>query len=165
MNRNWYLIHAKSRQENVAEMNLLRLGVETFSPRLLQVKAKKISNQEDRRSPLFPGYLFVKVDITKEFRKVAYAPGVIKVVQFGVAPAVVEEEIINSLKARDGRGLIGPLTNTFKSGQVVVIDKGLFRGFEALFDQKLNGTQRVALLLKTVAYQGRVVIDPNCLVE
>jgi len=46
---------------------------------------------------------------------------------------------------------------------VVHIAHDPFPGFEAIFKQILNGKQRVALLLNTVAYEGRIVIDRDCL--
>jgi len=163
MNCHWYLVHAKARQECVAEMNLQRLGVETFCPRFKKRKANRSKNQWEEKGTLFPGYLFVRVDMSSEFRKVTYAHGVLRVVKFGSAPAVVEEEIIHSIRARNKNGLVvlshfPPL----KSGQAVFIEKGPFRGFGAIFEQELNSMQRVALLLKTVAYQGRIVIDRDC---
>jgi len=164
MNVNWYLVHAKARQERVAERNLQHLGVEIFCPRFKKRKANRSKKQGEENETLFPGYLFVRVDISTEFRKVTYAHGVLRVVKFGSSPAVVEEEIIHSIRARDDNGLIvlSP-SSSLKSGQAVLIAKGPFRGFEAIFEQELNGMQRVALLLKTVAYQGRIVIDRDYL--
>ncbi len=98
--------------------------------------------------------------MTTEYRKVTYAHGVLRVVKFGAAPAVVEEEIIDSIRERVHKGFVHlPLSSSLKSGQIVRINKGPFHGFEAMFEQELNGTQRVALLMKTVAFQGRMVID------
>jgi transcriptional antiterminator RfaH len=158
----WYLIHSKARQEEVAELNLRLLGVETFCPRLRELKSTR-SKTQGEGEVLFPGYFFVRVDMTTEYRKVTYAHGVLRVVKFGAAPAVVEEEIIDSIKERVDNGLVVlPPPSSLKSGQIVRIEKGPFHGFEAIFEQELNGTQRVALLMKTVAFQGRMVIDRNC---
>jgi transcriptional antiterminator RfaH len=158
----WYLIHSKARQEDVAELNLRRLGVETFCPRFRGLKLTRTKAQGEKEV-LFPGYLFIKVDMTTEFRKVTYAHGVLRVVKFGAAPAVVEEEIIDSIRERVHNGFVVlPLPSSLKSGQIVRIDKGPFNGFEAIFEQELNGSQRVALLMKTVAFQGRMVVDRNC---
>lgn len=157
----WYLIQSKARQEGVAELNLKRLGVETFCPRLraLKLNRSKATGEE----VLFPGYLFIKVDMTTEYRKVTYAHGVLRVVKFGVAPAVVEEEIIDSIRERAHNGFVVlPPPSFLKSGQIVRIHKGPFNGFEAIFEQELNGSQRVALLMKTVAFHGRMVVDRNC---
>ena len=60
----------------------------------------------DRKCPLFPWCLFASVDISAEFRKVTYAHGVIGVVKFEVALAVVGEEVIPSIKARPENGLV-----------------------------------------------------------
>ncbi len=164
MNINWYLIHAKARQEGMAEMNLQHLGVETFCPRFKQIKANRCKTQAERKGPLFPGYLFVRVDMATEYRKVTYAHGVLRVVNFGSAPALVAEEIIHSIRARENNGVVVlSSSSSLKPGQAVLIDKGPFSGFEAIFEQELNGIQRVALLLNTVAYQGRIVITRDCL--
>jgi transcriptional antiterminator RfaH len=158
----WYLIHSKARQEGVAELNLGRLGVETFCPRFKALKSTR-SKAQGKEEVLFPGYLFIKVDMTTEYRKVTYAHGVLRVVKFGVAPAVVEEEIIDSIRERAHNGFVVlPPPSFLKSGQIVLIHKGPFNGFEAIFEQELNGSQRVALLMKTVAFHGRMVVDRNC---
>jgi hypothetical protein len=46
-----------------------------------------------------------------------------------------------------------------KPGQTIRVQKGPFSGFDVVFEQEFSGTQRVALLLKAVAYQGRIIID------
>ena len=164
MNINWYLTHVKARQEGMAERNLQHLGVETYCPHFKKIKASRCKKQAEGKGPLFPGYLFVRVDMSNEFRKVSYAHGVLRVVKFGSAPALVAEEIIHSIRAREDNGLVvlSP-SSSLQRGQAVLIAKGPFQGFEALFEQEFNGIQRVALLLKTVAYQGRLVIDRDCL--
>ena len=158
----WYLIHSKARQEDLAELNLRRLGLETYCPRFRALKLLR-SKTYGEEEALFPGYLFVKVDMTTEYRKVTYAHGVLRVVKFGAAPAVVEEKIIESIREGACNGLVVlPLSSSLKLGQIVRIHKGPFCGFEAIFEKELNGAQRVALLMKTVAFQGRVVVDRNC---
>ncbi|GJL57122.1 MAG: transcription antitermination protein RfaH [Nitrospirales bacterium] len=163
MNRNWYLIHTKARQESSAEMNLRRLGVETFLPCIRHSKSGRDKCKADELEPLFPGYLFVRVDMSTEFRKVAYSHGVLNVVKFGSTPAYVENEIINSIKARGNNGLIILPPSALKMGETVVVSKGPFRGFEAIFDGEVNGLQRVSILLKTVAYQARMVVNRDCI--
>ena len=165
----WYLIHSKTRQEHVAELNLRQLGVETFCPRVNEVKwprSKALAEGE----VLFPGYLFIRADMASQFRRITYAHGVLRVVKFGATPAVVDEEIVNSIKERVHNGLVvlpkaSPLTsdlNSLQPGQIVHIHKGPLHGLNVIFEQELNGAQRVALLMKTVAFQGHVIIDRNC---
>ena len=164
----WYLIHSKNRQEHVAELNLRQLGVETFCPRVNEGKwprSKALAEGE----VLFPGYLFIRADMASQYRKITYAHGVLRVVQFGAAPAVVDEEIVNSIKERVHNGLVvlpkaslSSDQNSLQPGQIVRIHKGPLQGLKAIFEQELNGAQRVALLMKTVAFQGHVILDRNC---
>jgi transcriptional antiterminator RfaH len=160
----WYLIHSKARQEDVAELNLRLLGVETFCPRLRDLESTE-SKGHSEGEVLFPGYFFVRVDMKTGYRKVNFAHGVLRVVRFGAAPAVVEEEIIDSIRERIHNGFVlPPSSSSLESGQIVRIQKGPFHGFEAIFEQELNGTQRVALLMKTVAFQGRMILGRDCVV-
>ena len=159
----WYLIHSKARKEDVAELNLRLLGVETFCPRLREFKSTR-SKAQSEGEVLFPGYFFIRVNMKTGYRKVNFAHGVLRVVRFGAAPAVVEEEIIDSIRERVHNGFVPPSSSSLESGQIVRIHKGPFHGVEAIFDQELNGTQRVALLMKTVAFQGRMVLDRDSVV-
>ena len=163
-NSQWYLVHSKARQEDLAELNLRFLGLETFCPRLPELKSTRSKAQTDGEV-LFPGYFFVRVNMKTGYRKVTYAHGVLRVVKFGAELAVVEQEIIDSIRERVHNGLVlPPPSASLESGQIVRIHKGPFHGFEAIFEQELNGMQRVALLMKTVAFQVRMVLDRDCVV-
>ena len=58
-------------------------------------------------------------------------------------------------------GLVVLETQSFKSGDRVLIHDGPFDGFQAIFKKELTGTERVVLLLQAVSYQARVLIDRN----
>jgi transcriptional antiterminator RfaH len=160
----WYLVHSKARQEDVAEFNLGLLGIETFCPRLRELKYIR-NKAQGEGEVLFPGYIFVRVNMKTAYRKVTYAHGVLRVVKFGMGPAVVEEEIIDSIRKRVHNGFVlPPPSASLESGQIVRIHKEPFHGLEAIFEQDLNGTERVALLMKTVTFQVRMLLDRNCVV-
>ncbi len=154
----WYLVRSKPRQECIAEMNLHRWDVETFCPQLKQTKRIR-GKKRTVIIPLFPGYLFSKFDLYTEYRKVAYAHGVAGVVMFGATPAKVDEEIVESIRARMHDGIVSLSSSKLIPGQPVRIQEGPFKGLLAVFERELTGTQRVALLLKNVTYGARVVID------
>ena len=138
-------------------LNLQWLGVEAFCPHLRQFKIIH-RRKATVISPLFPGYLFSKFDQDTKFCRVNYAPGVDNVVTFGSIPALVEEEIIASIKARIQNGYVHRQSPSFKVWQGARISNGPFPGVEALFQKNLSGSQRVALLLKTLSYQVRVIL-------
>jgi transcriptional antiterminator RfaH len=154
---NWYAVNTKPHQEYLAELALQRLGVETFCPQLRQTKMIR-QRLQTVTGPLFPGYLFVRFDLDVHYRAVNYARGVRAVVRFGPDPAVVDSEMIESIKSRllDGYVIVQPL---FSPGQAVRIQEGPLRGLEAIFVQEMSDHQRAVLLLQTLSYQARVVAD------
>ena len=154
----WHLLRSKPRQEVIAETNLQRWGVESFCPQLMQTKVIR-RKKRTVISPLFPGYLFSRFNLYTDYRKVAYAHGVADVVTFGTTPARVDEEIIETIRASMHEGFVTLSPPSFISGQTVQIQEGPFKGLLAVFERELSGTQRVALLLKSVSYNARLIIE------
>ena len=154
----WYAINTKPRQEKMAELNLNRLGIETFCPRLKQTKLirrRKVSVV----SPFFPGYLFARFELENHFRAANFAQGVNRVVMFGRTPAVVDEEMIDSIKSRMVDGCLAIQPPSFVPGQPVRIYSGSLQGIEAIFEREMGDQQRVMLLLQALSYQAHVVVD------
>jgi transcriptional antiterminator RfaH len=154
----WYAVHTKPHQEDVAELNLQRLGVETFFPRLKQDKVLR-RRRQSVTGPLFPGYLFARFNLDTHYRAVNYAQGVRRMVTFGAAPVSVAEEVIDSIKSRACDGYVTMQPPSFKPGQVVRIHEGPLRGLEAVFEQEMSDHQRVVLLLQTLSYSARIVVN------
>jgi len=154
---NWYPIQTKPRQERLASANLVHIGIETFLP--LMKERKRIRRTEETvTTPLFPGYIFAKFDPMHHFRTVKYARGVRDIVTIGMAPAIVDEQIIASIRNRLEVGCLSLPTHAMAKGQLVKIQGGPMRGLEAIFEREMPGQQRALLLLKTLAYQARVVV-------
>ncbi len=142
----WYAVHAKPNHERQAELSLQRLGVETFYPQMKQ------------RRPLFPGYLFARLDMTVHYRAAKYARGVRNLVAFGSIPAIVDDEIIEGMRARLQDGCVTLPAPALTPGEVVRIHAGHLQGLEAVFEREMSDHQRVVLLLRTLTYQARVVL-------
>jgi transcriptional antiterminator RfaH len=155
---NWYVVHTQPHQETMSESSLQRLGIETFLPRF---KQRKIIRRVVRTAvaPLFPGYLFARFNLNTDYRAVNFARGVRRIVLFGSVPALVDDSIIGSIKARlqeDGIALQG---HSFVPGQSVRIQGGAFQGLEAVFERELSDHQRAMVLLQMLSGQARVIVD------
>jgi len=76
-------------------------------------------------------------------------PHTIGLVCFGDEPAIVPENLITEVKKKveiiSGAG--GYLYDGLTSGDKVYISSGLFCGYEAIFDTRIPGTERVRVLL------------------
>jgi transcriptional antiterminator RfaH len=154
----WYAIHTKPHQERIAGQNLKKLGIETFCPQLKLNKVIRRKRQAVIR-PLFPGYFFAHFNLDRHYRTVSYTQGVQKLVCFGPNPAVVDEEIIESIKSKLHEGYVMMQPSSFSPGQTVRIHEGPLQGLEAIFEQELSDHRRMVLLLRALSYQARVVVD------
>src|SRR5262245_52501294 len=143
--RRWYSVYSKPQKEKFAQFHLQAKGVEVFLPQLLLPPS---SLRSRRLVPLFPSYLFVRIDIDRgENAYVVWSPGVKYLVSFNGVPASVNDEIINFLKQRaDSSGQI-QASSSLKTGQRVQVTGGPFEGLEAMIEKPPDGRGRVKLLL------------------
>ncbi len=153
----WYAVRAKSNHERQAELSLQRLGVETFYP---QMKQRRVIRRREQMiiGSLFPGYLFARLNLAVHYRAAKYARGVLDLVAFGSIPAIVDDEIIEGMRARLRDGCVTLPAPALTPGEVVRIHVGHLQGLEAVFEREMSDHQRVVLLLRTLTYQARVVL-------
>jgi len=153
----WYAVRTKPNQERQAELSVQRLGVETFYP---QMKQRRVIRRREQMiiGSLFPGYLFARLNLAVHYRAAKYANGVLDLVAFGSIPAIVDEEIIEGIRARLQDGCLAVPAVSFTPGAVVRIHAGHLQGLEAVFEREMSDHERVVLLLRTLTYQARVVL-------
>jgi transcriptional antiterminator RfaH len=156
----WYAIQTKPKQEERADSNLRAWGVETFFPK---VKERRYSPYTKEPTfiikALFPRYIFARFNANKLINKVRFTRGVQSVVSFGDSPTPVDDEIIFIIKSQiRGDGFIR-IGEEFKLGDKVIVKNGPLRNFIGIFEQKIKDTDRVSILLDSVSYQARVVIE------
>jgi len=152
---NWYAIHTKPRQEGLAQVSLQREAVETFFPKL----RRRRTIRRVRRwvtGPLFPCYIFARFDAEKSRRLVRYANGVTNIVSFGNKPAVVDEAIVSAILEHAREDVVTVKPPTLKAGDMVEIQDGPLRGLHGIFEREMGDSERVVVLLETIASAARV---------
>ena len=116
-----------------------RIRVQVVNPRARKVRA------------YFPGYIFVRADLENLGLSVLqYVPGSAGLITFGGEPAFVPDGLIHAIQQRvdEINSSGGELFDVLKSGETVLVHSGPFAGYEAIFDVRLPGTERVRVLLK-----------------
>jgi transcriptional antiterminator RfaH len=156
----WYAIRTKPRQEKQAEFHLRQLCVETFLPLLRQNKMVRRARKMVL-SPLFPGYMFARVDVRTHYRTVNFARGVLTIVGFGGKPAEMSQELIDTIKRRLENGYLTPDPKHFKRGQILHINGGPLAGLEAVFVREMTDRNRVLVLLNTLGLHAKLNISIN----
>lgn len=160
----WYVVHTHPKQEDRANSNLRVWGVETLHPKLKTRRVNEFSGAVTYLTkPMFPRYIFAKFDARKQLAKISFTRGVHHVVSFGGQPTWVEDEVIQIISARIDQNGFVRIGDDLKQGDRVVIKAGPLRDFEGVFERELNDSERISVLLTTISYQGRVVVNRDLL--
>jgi transcription antitermination factor NusG len=148
MSVHWYTIRSKPRKEEVLWLQLRSQGYETFFPRL---RVQPVNPRARKLKPYFPGYMFVNVDLDEVgISTFKWMPHAIGLVSFDGEPATVPENLIHAIQKRveEIAAAGGELFEGLKKGDAVKISEGPFAGYEALFDARLPGSERVRVLIQ-----------------
>lgn len=144
----WYAIRSKPRKEDIVWQQLRSREFEVFYPR---VRVHPVNPRAKKIKPYFPGYMFVKVDLDEVgLSTFQWMPHTLGLVSFGGEPAYVPEELLTAIRKRidEINAAGGELFDDLKQGDPVLIQSGPFKGYEAMFDTRLPGTERVRVLIK-----------------
>ncbi len=159
---NWYLVYSKPRQELCSLENLERQGFECFLPLIAVEKIRRkliVVVQE----PLFPRYLFIRLDASQEGRSwnpIRSTTGASRLVSFGQVPAKVDDLLVDTIRASvAGEGV---RQRHFEPGEGVRINDGPFAGLEAVY-QMPDGEARVMVLIEILSKKISLSIEPPSL--
>lgn len=156
----WYVVQTHPNAEARAEVHLRRQGFQTYLPRYRKQR-RHARRSEDILAPLFPRYLFVAMDTTRQrWRVVQSTLGVSRLVAFGDAPAPMHDGVVEQIRGReDEDGLIGmPANARFAPGEAVQVKSGPLQSCMGLFDG-ITDNQRVAVLLDILGRKTRVMLN------
>lgn len=157
----WYAIRTKPRKEDVVWGQVRTGGFESYYPRL---KVNPVNPRARRLVPYFPGYIFIRIDLeTSGLSVVQWMPHTIGLVSFGGDPSPVPDHLIVELQKRvkDIIEAGGELFQGLKPGDPVQIVDGPFKGYEAIFDSRIPGSERVKVLLALMSNPRQVPVEMN----
>lgn len=159
MTANWYALRSKARKEEVVWRQVRTQGFDVFYPRL---RVQPVNPRAWKLKPYFPGYMFVNVDIEQVgLSAFQWMPHAMGIVCFGDEPAIVPENLVHAIKRRvdEISAAGGELFDGLQKGDSVVISDGPFAGYEAIFDTRVPGSERVRVLLQLLNSQRQVPLE------
>lgn len=164
--RRWYLVRTKPNAEATAQASLTRQAYDVYLPRLLQSVPWR-GRSRDRIAPLFPGYLFLRLDEGRQpLSPVRSTPGVANIVCFGQSYAIVPDPVIDDLRGRaDPASGLHRLRAARRPvpGAKVRIASGPFDGLEGIFERE-TGTDRAIVLLRVLGQTASVRVPISSIV-
>jgi transcriptional antiterminator RfaH len=154
----WWVAQLQPRPDRarVAVGHLRLFGFEVYNPRTLE-RRKNHARYVTVEQPLFPGYLFIAVTVTRQWHAANTAPGVLHVVRTGFTPAVLHDDVVASIRQRERDGLVRLPERHLVSGAPVCILAGPFANHLAIY-AGMNGHERVAVLLHVLGAHQRVTL-------
>jgi transcription antitermination factor NusG len=147
----WYALQSKSNKEEALYEQLRSQGFEVFYPR---IRVTPVNPRARKIRPYFPGYMFVRADIVtvglSTFQWMPFSRGM---VVFDQDPAPVPDPLINAIRRKVDQvnQVGGEIFNGLDKGDEVFIHAGPFAGYEAIFDLRLPGSERVRVLIKLLS--------------
>ena len=144
----WYVAKTKMHREVATAHVHTQRGLDVYLPMLPPSRRGRSSST--MREPLFPGYLFARLDLQSSAWLMARsAPGIAYFLGGEDAPTHVPDELIEEIRRRAEASNLAQQP-AFELGQTVVIRRGPFSGLEAIFDGRQSGRGRVRVLLELV---------------
>ncbi|WP_158772948.1 transcription/translation regulatory transformer protein RfaH [Cobetia sp. L2A1] len=155
----WYLIQCKGGESFRAAENLKNQGFHVFHP-LLEVEKKRGSKLRWVEEPLFPYYLFIRLDqVDDNWRPIRSTRGVLKLVSFGTTPTAVPTALVDALMASGECRKDQPAENVyFRAGEQVEIIDGPLTSLSGVFEVS-KGDERVIVLLNLLNQQQRIELS------
>ena len=156
----WFLAQVKPNSHAIAERNLSRQGFEIFLP--MQEQTSRIRGRfVSRIRPLFPGYVFVLMEMAKGHSRVVNSTlGLTRLVSFGGRPQPVPDGLVQHLRARCDDAGCFQTGRQLQPGDQVAVTSGPFAEFVAKVET-LSPDQRVWLLLDFMGNQTRISLNAD----
>ena len=163
MSAEWYVLQTKPRKEDYVVGQLNARNAEIFFPKLIE-SVRSGDGRQQRLAPMFPSYLFVKLDVDENGKGVRYTPGVKDFLRCDGEPEPVSPEVVETLQHRTGpSGVYCPPPRHLEPGARLRIENGPLRGMDVIFEKEMSGPERVAVLLAEVNLHARVVLSRHSL--
>jgi transcription elongation factor/antiterminator RfaH len=158
LQRLWYVLHTRSRHENVAAEGLLKKTMEVFLP-----KVRVQSRRRDRRAmvqvPLFPGYLFIKTDLHPHTHlDIVKTVGVVRLIGNTQGPVPVPNDTIESLQIMVASEMPIATGSRLQKGDRVLVVAGPLTGVTGVF-VRYRGQGRVVVYIEALGQHASVDVQ------
>ena len=157
----WLCVMCKTQQENTAEDNLKRQGFRVYLPTAPN-KSRKQGRVTKIIKAMFPGYLFIEVDLqSQDLSVIRSTLGCIALLRQGVHPAVVPKQVMASIVEAEAvlRGRFNSDQGFTPGARYELLEQG-FQGHTATF-LALEGKERARVLVTLLNSQQEVKVPTH----
>lgn len=155
----WFALQIKAQFEEACANSLRCKGYEQFLPMCRFIPGLRARKSPTRLQPLFPGYLFCKLNADVK-GLVVTTPGVIRIVGYGGIPSAIPDEEISAIKSAVQSGRSVSAWPYLRMGQRVSLIDGPLRGVEGILLRYRN-VNRLIVSVSLLQRSAAVEIDAN----
>jgi transcriptional antiterminator RfaH len=155
--KNWYVAYTQPGGEDKAMFNLRRQNFEAYLPKISTTR-RHARRVEQVRRPLFPRYLFVRMDLSAErWRAIHSTIGVTHLICNGDTPVPMPEMVIEEIQARESKDGVVKLFDAarFHAGDAVRVTDGPLLDRTGFFES-MGSESRVVILLNILGRELKV---------
>jgi transcription antitermination factor NusG len=151
---NWYALYTCPRHEKCVAHQIEQRSISCFLPVYRSVRRWK-DRRKELELALFPGYVFVQLELKDRFR-VLQLPSAVRLVSFNGQPAVLPEAEIEELRQRLSRGGRVEPHPYLRVGRRVRVRAGPMQGLEGIIVRRKDRCRVVFsldLIMRSVAVE------------
>ena len=154
----WYAAYTVSRHEKTVAEHLRQRQIECFLP-LYETERRWNNGRHQIQLPLFPGYVFVRMQLHNKLR-VLQVPGLVQLVTFQGVPAALPDAEIETLRSALASGLLAQPYRYLNIGSKVKICRGPLQGVQGIL-LRHQGQFRVVLSVEMIMRSIVVEVDAS----
>ena len=154
----WLVVYIKSQKETLAGDHLERQGFLAYCP-MLRKEINYKSKTKIMTLPLFPRYLFIQANeiALKKIHLIRSTLGVSHLILRDGKPIYIKDEILDAVRHAE-KVYLGQVETIFNAGDRVIIDEGIYKDIEAIY-QNNDGLERAVLMLNLLQKDVELTIE------
>lgn len=157
---NWWVVHTKPKAEGRVIRELNNQGFTTYCP-MYRKENLRVSRMQIKTTHLFPRYVFVQENehAKKFIHAIRSTYGVHTLLKINERPTLLSAQDVQNLKLIEAQN-INNTESYFKSGDVIKITEGLYKGLEGIIHLN-DGLERVVVLLNFLNKKTPLSLNKN----
>jgi transcription antitermination factor NusG len=157
--RRWHVIQSKPQQaDRVAAQLEGLLGIEVYNPKI-EVRAVRGLRTVAQIRPLFPNYLFARLDLPAEWKTITFTRGVARLLGGWEDPRAVDDAVIASIQEQERRKDRLISYYHFTTKEPIVVRSGPLKDIQGIFDRYVDEGGRVRILLSLIGFDAAVELE------
>ncbi|MCH6256893.1 hypothetical protein MLD52_10065 [Puniceicoccaceae bacterium K14] len=161
----WYCFRTQSKRERIAAAHLkLEASLEAYSPQISYYKKTRTGKKRFVEA-VFPGYVFVRCDLSFNLRRVLSTRGVSGIVKYGPRIPSLPRVLVETLKANLGCEAQPKVLvqDAFKKGDAVSVVEGPFANLSAVVQYYMPATERVRILVEFLGDERQIDLPKSAI--